>query len=50
LKDLPAFIKKIEAEGIKLDEPYRKIMGAGAAITYITDPWGTRVELVQLGL
>jgi len=50
VKDLPAFIKKIEAEGIKLDEPYRRILGAGAAITYITDPWGTRVELVQLGL
>ena len=49
VKDLPAFIKKIEAEGIKLDEPYRQIMGAGAAITYITDAWGTRVELVQLG-
>ena len=27
VKDLPAFIKKIEAEGIKLDEPYRKIAG-----------------------
>jgi catechol 2,3-dioxygenase-like lactoylglutathione lyase family enzyme len=49
VNDLPAFIKKIEAEGIKLDEPYRKIMGAGAAITYITDPWGTRIELVQRG-
>jgi catechol 2,3-dioxygenase-like lactoylglutathione lyase family enzyme len=49
VKDLPAFITKIEAEGVKLDEPYRKILGAGAAITYITDPWGTRVELVQLG-
>ena len=49
VKDLPAYIKKIEAEGIKLDEPYRQIMGAGAAITYITDAWGTRVELVQLG-
>jgi len=24
--------------------------GAGAAIAYITDPWGTRVELVQLGM
>jgi hypothetical protein len=31
VKDLPAFIKKIEAEGVKLDEPYRKIMGSGAA-------------------
>jgi hypothetical protein len=27
VKDLPAFIKKIEAEGIKLDEPYRKWRG-----------------------
>jgi hypothetical protein len=26
------------------------VLGAGAAITYITDPWGTRVELVQLGM
>jgi catechol 2,3-dioxygenase-like lactoylglutathione lyase family enzyme len=47
VKDLQAFIKKIEAEGIKLDEPYRKNEQTGTAITYITDPWGTRVELVQ---
>jgi catechol 2,3-dioxygenase-like lactoylglutathione lyase family enzyme len=47
VKDLQAFIKKIEAEGIKLDEPYRKNETTGVAITYITDPWGTRVELVQ---
>ena len=47
VKDLQAFIKKIEAEGIKLDEPYRKNEATGNAITYITDPWGTRVELVQ---
>jgi catechol 2,3-dioxygenase-like lactoylglutathione lyase family enzyme len=50
VKDLQAFIRKIEAEGIKLDEPYRKVEGSGAAITYITDPWGTRVELVQRGM
>jgi catechol 2,3-dioxygenase-like lactoylglutathione lyase family enzyme len=47
VKDLQAFIRKIEAEGIKLDEPYRKNEATGVAITYITDPWGTRVELVQ---
>ena len=47
VKDLRAFIKKIEAEGIKLDEPYRKNEATGVAITYITDPWGTRVEFVQ---
>ena len=49
VKDLQAFIKKIEAEGIKLDEPYRKNEATGSAITYVTDPWGTRVELVQRG-
>jgi hypothetical protein len=40
-------VKKIEAEGIKLDEPVRKNEAAGVMLTYITDPWGTRIELVQ---
>jgi hypothetical protein len=32
--------------GIKLDQPVGK--GAtGNTITYITDPWGTRIEIVQ---
>jgi len=46
VKDHAAFVKKIEAEGIKLDEPPRKAP-TGSTITYITDPWGTRIELVQ---
>ncbi len=46
VKDHAAFVKKIEAEGIKLDEPVRK-SAAGNTITYITDPWGTRVEIVE---
>src|SRR5271170_7676451 len=50
VKDLQAIIKRMEAEGIKLDEPYRKVEGASVALTYITDPWGTRIELVQFGL
>jgi catechol 2,3-dioxygenase-like lactoylglutathione lyase family enzyme len=46
VKDHPAFVSKIEAEGLKLDEPARK--GAtGNVITYITDPWGTRIEIIQ---
>ena len=47
VKDLQSFVKKIEAEGIKLDEPVRKNEAAGVMLTYITDPWGTRIELVQ---
>jgi catechol 2,3-dioxygenase-like lactoylglutathione lyase family enzyme len=46
VKDHPAFVKKIEAEGIKLDQPVAT-SAAGNTITYITDPWGTRIELVQ---
>jgi catechol 2,3-dioxygenase-like lactoylglutathione lyase family enzyme len=46
VKDHAAFVKKLEAEGIKLDEPVRK-GPTGSTITYITDPWGTRIEIVQ---
>jgi catechol 2,3-dioxygenase-like lactoylglutathione lyase family enzyme len=46
VNDHAAFVKKLEAEGIKLDQPVGK--GAtGNTITYITDPWGTRIEIVQ---
>jgi catechol 2,3-dioxygenase-like lactoylglutathione lyase family enzyme len=46
VKDHQAFVKKIQLEGIKLDEPPRK-SPTGSTITYITDPWGTRIEIVQ---
>src|SRR5215472_13193555 len=46
VKDHAAFVKKIEAEGIKLDEPARKAP-SGSSITYITDPWGTRIEIIE---
>jgi catechol 2,3-dioxygenase-like lactoylglutathione lyase family enzyme len=46
VKDHQAFVKKIEAEGIKLDEPPRKVPN-GSTITYITDPWGTRIEIIE---
>jgi catechol 2,3-dioxygenase-like lactoylglutathione lyase family enzyme len=46
VKTHAAFLKKIQSEGIKLDEPVRK-SAAGNTITYITDPWGTRIEIVE---
>ena len=42
-------MKKIEAEGIKLDEPPRVSLGGTNKVTYITDPWGTRIEIVERG-
>jgi catechol 2,3-dioxygenase-like lactoylglutathione lyase family enzyme len=44
--DHPAVVKRLEAQGIKLDQPVGK-GGTGNTITYITDPWGTRIEIVQ---
>jgi catechol 2,3-dioxygenase-like lactoylglutathione lyase family enzyme len=46
VKDHPAFMKKIQAEGIKLDEGPRKVPN-GSTIAYITDPWGTRIEIIE---
>jgi catechol 2,3-dioxygenase-like lactoylglutathione lyase family enzyme len=41
-----AFVKRLEAQGIKLDEPVRKAAN-GSTLTYITDPWGTRIEIIE---
>src|SRR5215475_4469000 len=48
VKDHAAFVKKIEGEGIKLGEAVRKTP-TGSTITYITDPWGTRIEIIERG-
>jgi catechol 2,3-dioxygenase-like lactoylglutathione lyase family enzyme len=47
VKDLEAFCKKLEADGIKLAVPYRKVPALGIAIAFITDPWGTYIELTE---
>jgi len=46
VKDHAAFVKRLESAGIKLDEPAHTIAN-GNTITYITDPWGARLEIVQ---
>lgn len=47
IKDLEAYCKKLEGMGIKFDVPYRKILSVGIAIAFLTDPWGTYVELTE---
>jgi extradiol dioxygenase family protein len=47
VKDLEAFTKKLEAAGIKLDIPYRKVPALGIAIAFLTDPFGTYIELTE---
>jgi hypothetical protein len=48
IKNLEAFLKKLEASGIKLDRPYQRSQAAPTLmIAYVTDPWGTYVELTE---
>jgi len=49
VRNLPEFVKQLEAKGIKLSAPYRKSnrdMG-GVATAMITDPWGVVIELTE---
>ena len=43
---LPAFLKKVEAMGIKPGN-VRDVPDLGASIGFITDPWGTYIELTE---
>jgi catechol 2,3-dioxygenase-like lactoylglutathione lyase family enzyme len=47
VKNLEAFCKKLEAGGIKLDVPYRKLPERGIAIAFLTDPNGVYIELTE---
>jgi predicted enzyme related to lactoylglutathione lyase len=47
VKNLEAFTKKLEAQGIKLASPYRQVPALGIAIAFLTDPWGTYIELTE---
>jgi catechol 2,3-dioxygenase-like lactoylglutathione lyase family enzyme len=47
VKNLEAFCKKLQEMGIKLDVPFRSVPAAGLSIAFITDPWGTYIELTE---
>jgi catechol 2,3-dioxygenase-like lactoylglutathione lyase family enzyme len=47
VKDLETFVKKLDAQGIKLDEAIRTSPNGTTKVAYLTDPWGTRIELTQ---
>jgi catechol 2,3-dioxygenase-like lactoylglutathione lyase family enzyme len=47
VKGLEAFCKKLEAGGIKLDRPYTRLPNSATAIAFLTDPWGTYIELTE---
>ena len=46
IDDLPTFLRKLEAMGIT-PENVRQVPDLGIAIAFITDPWGTLIELTE---
>jgi catechol 2,3-dioxygenase-like lactoylglutathione lyase family enzyme len=44
---LEAFCKNAEAKGQKLDMPFTKRPDLGISMAFITDPWGTYIELTE---
>jgi catechol 2,3-dioxygenase-like lactoylglutathione lyase family enzyme len=47
VKNLDAFAKKLEAQGIKLDSAVRQLPNSTLKIAFLTDPWGTYIELTE---
>jgi len=45
--DIKAFCAKLEAAGVKLDREVTEVPDLGLTIAFLTDPWGTRIELTQ---
>ena len=47
VKNLESFCAKLQADGVKLDQPYSKTRHKSFASAELTDPWGTSIELTE---
>jgi catechol 2,3-dioxygenase-like lactoylglutathione lyase family enzyme len=47
VKDLEAFCKKLQADGVNFEMAYRDIPQIALKIAFLTDPDGTRIELTE---
>ena len=47
VQSLDAFCRKLADSGIKIDSPAHTDAALNAPVALLTDPWGTRIELVE---
>jgi len=47
VNNLEQFVKKLELQGIKLDSPVHQLPNSTIKIAFLTDPWGTYIELTE---
>lgn len=47
VENLEAFCRELEAKGVVFDTAYREVPALGIAVAFLTDPWGTYIELTE---
>ena len=47
IKNLEPFVKKLQANGVTVEIPYRDMPNLGLKVAFIVDPIGTRIELTE---
>jgi catechol 2,3-dioxygenase-like lactoylglutathione lyase family enzyme len=47
VNNLDEFVKRIESMGLKLDSPPRQIPNSKMRVAFLTDPWGTYIEVTE---
>jgi catechol 2,3-dioxygenase-like lactoylglutathione lyase family enzyme len=47
IDNLEAFVKKLQADGVKVTTGYRQVPKSDMWIAFIQDPWGTSIELSE---
>jgi catechol-2,3-dioxygenase len=47
VKNLEAFCKRLEASGVKFDVPYKRVESLNIGLAFLTDPWGSYIELTE---
>jgi catechol 2,3-dioxygenase-like lactoylglutathione lyase family enzyme len=46
VKNLDAYVKKLDGLGVKIEAPVRALPN-GIKVAFLTDPWGTYIELTE---
>jgi len=47
VEDLDAMVEALKARGVALDGPVQQLPGTTVQSVFLTDPWGTRIELTE---
>jgi len=45
--NIEEFVKALEARGIKIDAPVRQVPNSKVKVAFLSDPWGTYIELTE---